>query len=69
MSDWKRNRLRVIRAEKRLTQHDVAHRLGISQASYSLLESAVREPDDDTRDRIAKALMVGVGELMEQQAS
>lgn len=66
MSEWKRNRLRMIRAEKRLTQHAVAQRMGVSQATYWQLETAVREPDAETRARIARALRVNVGDLLEK---
>lgn len=60
---WKRNRLRVLRAEKRLTQNDVAAKLKISQATYCHWETGVKEPDPATQARIAKVLRVTVADL------
>jgi transcriptional regulator with XRE-family HTH domain len=68
VSIWKRNRLRVLRAERRLTQNDVAGKLGISQASYWQIETGLREPDAKTQTRIAKALRVTVADLLPQEA-
>lgn len=64
MSDWKRNRLRVLRAERRVAQHDIAAKLGMSQSMYWQYESGLREPDDALKSRIAKALRVPVVDLM-----
>jgi transcriptional regulator with XRE-family HTH domain len=57
------NRLRVLRAEKRLTQLDVAKRLGISQSTYCLIESEARPPTDDERAALVRILKVEEADL------
>ncbi len=69
VSNWKRNRLRVIRAEKRLTQTALAKRLGMSQSTYCLMEICRVEPDAAMQQRIAKALGVTVSTLLESKSS
>lgn len=64
MTEWKANRLRVLRAERRLTQWDVAERIGISQGTYSLWEIGRITPTEEQRDQIAAALDVSVAELL-----
>jgi transcriptional regulator with XRE-family HTH domain len=64
VSPWKTNRLRVLRAERRLTQHVVAKRLGISQAQYWKFESALIEPSLSDQRRIARVLGVSIDDLL-----
>lgn len=66
MSGWKRNRLYILRVSKRLTQHDVAEQLGVSQATYWKYETGIAEPDDDTKKALAKVLGVKVADLLEK---
>jgi transcriptional regulator with XRE-family HTH domain len=62
------NRLRVLRAERGLRQRDLARRIGLSQGTYSLIESGDRPPTDEDRAALARVLKVedealGFGEL------
>jgi putative transcriptional regulator len=58
MGNWKRNRLRVLRAERRMTQRDVADKVGVSVSQISIWENAHEEPTDVYKAKIAKALRV-----------
>lgn len=60
---WKTNRLRVVRADKRVTQEALAKRIGISQAKYSELERAVRVPTSLELERMARVLRVPVTDI------
>lgn len=59
-----RNRLRMIRFEKRLTQWELAHMLRsvrtvkLSQTKLSLIENDYVEPSPEERAALAKALGV-----------
>jgi transcriptional regulator with XRE-family HTH domain len=57
---WKRNRLRVLRAERRITQHKLAKRIGMSQGQYCRTERAEREPTPEELEKLARALKVEV---------
>ena len=47
--------LRELRQEKKLTQKEMAHKLGISWSSYKRYENGERTPDVRTAIHIAKA--------------
>lgn len=64
MTSWKANRLRILRAERRLTQRAVAAKLHVSQSTYSLWETAFLEPDGKTRRQLAKVFRVPVEALI-----
>jgi len=66
MSAWKTNRLRVLRAERRISQMTLAQEVGVSQATFSTWETAYFEPDDDMKRKIARALDVTVADLVPQ---
>lgn len=73
---WKgTNRLRVLRAERRLTQEDVEARTRnpkVLQSKLSLIENDHIEPTQAERRSIARALRVTVEEafpLQEERAS
>lgn len=57
---WKSNRLRVLRAERRMTQHKLAKRIGMSQGQYCRTERAEREPTQAELEAMARALKVDV---------
>lgn len=58
--------LRELREKKGLTQEDLAERAEISQAYVTSLETgAKKNPSLDILKRVAKALKVKVGELLE----
>jgi len=48
------NRLRVLRAERRLTQEKVALRLGVSQATFCQIENGNREPSLKELEKLAR---------------
>ncbi len=58
-----RNRLKVLRAERSVTQVDLAIAMGFSQAKYSLIERGYYTPNDAERNKLAKVLRVDVSEL------
>lgn len=61
MASIRRNRLRVLRAEKEISQLDLALRVGISQSKLSLIENDYTEPTAGERASLATAL--GVSEV------
>jgi DNA-binding XRE family transcriptional regulator len=58
-----RNRLRVVRAERRISQETLAIKVGVSQAQMSKIERGTAAPDTKLRRRIAKVLKVDVTAL------
>ena len=56
--------LRRLRSARNLTQQGLAHRAGLSRASYVKLETGKSEPRVSTLQGIAKALGVGVQDLL-----
>jgi putative transcriptional regulator len=65
VSAWKNNRLRVLRAERKVSQEDVAARLAISQPLYSRIERGTREPSKEELVKLARVFDVSVNELEE----
>jgi transcriptional regulator with XRE-family HTH domain len=57
------NRLREIRVVKRVSQFKLRLSTGIHQSKISLIENGLVQPRDDEKQKIAKALGVGVGEI------
>lgn len=68
MSDWKRNRLHVLRAERRWTQQDLAERVDRHPSTVSLWESGETEPRPKMKARIATAFGVDVSALVASEA-
>lgn len=64
-----KNRLRVLRAERRMTQFELAHKSRINPATVSLIENEHLVPTNDQRDRLARALDADVTELLLETAS
>lgn len=63
------NRLRRLRFDAgELTQHEVASRVGVSQAQYWKWEYAYAEPTSDEKKKLARVFKVRVNELMEPEA-
>ena len=52
------NRLKVIRADQRVTQFKLGLMTGILQSRLSLIENGLIEPREDEKNRIAMALGV-----------
>jgi len=59
------HRLRVLRAEKQLSQENLADMLGLSLNAYSRMERGETEVTLLRVEEVAKALEVEVGELLE----
>lgn len=52
------NRLRVLRAEKRLTQFKLSILSGIIQSKLSYIENDLIQPNNEDKNKLAKALGV-----------
>ena len=57
------NRLRVMRADKRITQFKLSLLTGILQSKLSLIENSLIEPRDNEKQRLAQALGVKQEEI------
>ena len=57
------NRLKVIRAERRITQFQLSLLSNITQSRLSYFENGLIEPREDEKKRLAKALGVRVEEI------
>lgn len=55
-----RNRLRELRAERGLTQGDVASRIGVSRQTLNAIEGGKYSPSLEVAFRIAKVLAVAL---------
>jgi transcriptional regulator with XRE-family HTH domain len=58
-------RLKQIRAKEGLSQADLAKKAGISREYIARLETGHHDPSLSTLEKLAKALKVKVGELLE----
>jgi transcriptional regulator with XRE-family HTH domain len=56
---------RRLRREKRLSQDQVASRSGLSRSEISLIERGLRDPLSTTLVRLARALEVKPGRLLD----
>ncbi len=70
MSDWKRNRVNVLRAERRWTQAKLARLMGLHPSTISLWEHARMEPCEKDKAKLARKFGVSEDQLLtpEQQA-
>ncbi len=57
------NRLTVIRAEKKLSQAELAEKAGISRTTLSQIENEKATPDGETIAKLVKALGVSAGDI------
>lgn len=57
------NRLTVIRAEKKLSQAELAEMAGISRTTLSQIENEKATPDGETIAKLVKALGVPAGDI------
>jgi len=58
--------LKKLRTAKGLTQEQLGNKVGVSDAYITMLETGARKnPSLDLLERLAKALKVKVGELLE----
>jgi transcriptional regulator with XRE-family HTH domain len=57
-------RLRQLRAERKMSQRELAQKAGISREYVTRLEAARQDPTLGTLEKLAKALKVKVTELL-----
>ena len=62
-------RMRAYRLERRLTQEQLAEKLGRSVETISNLERGLSRPSDATLHRLARALEVSIDDLLLERAS
>ena len=60
------NRLKVVRAEKKLTQFKLSVLTGIIQSKLSYIENGLAELSEDDKTKIAEALGVKVEEIWDR---
>lgn len=58
-----KNNLRVLRAERKLTQEDLAKASGLSRATINAIENELAVPNGDTIVKLTKALKVKVEDI------
>lgn len=63
------NRLRVLRAETRLTQYNAARKARISHNRFWRIENGYIEPTDDECARLARLFKVDVGQVFPSRAA
>ena len=51
-----RNNLKVLRAEKEMTQEELASKAGISRVTLAMIEKEKTNPDGETIAKLVKAL-------------
>ena len=61
------NRLREIRAARRITQFDLRIKTGFSQSMLSYWERGLLLPSEDQKRKIASALGLGIREVFPQE--
>lgn len=55
--------MRVLRAEYRLTQHDIAWDLKVLQSRVSLIENGFMAPTEDEKKKLAKIFKTTIEEV------
>lgn len=58
------NRLRLLRTQRKLTQEEVAKKIGVARTTYAMYEQNSREPDNDTLQKLADYFEVSVDYLL-----
>ncbi len=62
------NRIRVLRAERRWTQAELAERIGVSRNSINAIENGRHDPSLPLAFRIAKAFELPVDQVFEDES-
>ena len=62
-----KNKIRVLRAEKRWSQADLGEKVGVSRNSVNALENGRHDPSLSLAFRIASAFDLRVDEVFEQE--
>ena len=68
----RRNRLRVLRADREITQLTLAQKAGVHVTRLSFIERDLTEANDDEKDSLARALKTTVNDVFpvdEERAS
>lgn len=60
-----KNRIRVIRAEQRLTQQQLADKAGISRFALSMIENENNSPDGETIAKLVRATGVPANKIFD----
>ena len=63
------NRLRVLRAERAITQMDLARKIGLAVSNYWRIEKGYRHPSQAQRQALARALRVSQAEIWPDEAA
>ncbi len=58
------NRLRELRISKKLTQSDVANKLGVERSTYGKYETGNSSADVETLKKIAEIYQVSLGDIV-----
>lgn len=58
------SRLRSLRSQLKLTQENVAKKIGVARTTYAMYEQGSREPDNETLQRLADFFNVSVDYLL-----
>ena len=61
---WRGTVLKKIRQQRKLTQAELARRVGVHSITITRVETGARQPSMDLLQRLAKALKVKVGDLL-----
>ena len=56
--------IKAYRKKRKMTQDELAKRLGVSRSAVGMWESGTREPDYDTLEKIAGVLYVNIESLI-----
>ena len=62
------NRIRVLRAERRWSQAELAERIGVSRNSINAIENGRHDPSLPLAFRIAKAFELSVDQVFEDES-
>ena len=63
------NRLKVVRAEKKMTQFKLSVLTGFIQSRLSYIENGLIEPSEDDKKKIAEALGVKAEEIWDRETN
>lgn len=58
------NRLRQLRKQRKLTQEEVARKIGVARTTYAMYEQNSREPDNKTIQKLADYFQVSIDYLL-----
>ena len=62
-----RNRLRVLRAERRWSQAELGSRLGVSRQAVNAIETGKHDPSLSLAFRLARLFRLGVEDIFEPE--